>query len=111
VRAAAGLQAGPADGPATNRLLRHVPPKFGFAFIDADKGNCRRYYALCLALLRSGGLLAIDHALCNGAVADETRQDDDTRAIRPLNAEVAGDPRVSMSLVPVGDGLLLARKR
>jgi predicted O-methyltransferase YrrM len=105
------LRLGPAAETLEALLRGGESGTFDFAFIDADKGNCRRYYALCLALLRSGGLLAIDNALWNGRVADETQQDDDTRAIRALNAEVAGDPRVSMSLVPVGDGLLLARKR
>ncbi len=84
---------------------------FDFAFIDADKANYRSYYALCLSLLRPGGLIAVDNALWNGKVADETEQDDDTRAIRALNAEVARDSRVSMSLLPIGDGLLVARKR
>ena len=84
---------------------------FDFAFIDADKGNYLDYYERCLVLLRSGGLLAADNALWSGAVADSSKNDDDTRAIREFNARVANDPRVSASLVPIGDGLFLARKR
>jgi caffeoyl-CoA O-methyltransferase len=84
---------------------------FDFAFIDADKEGYDAYYERCLRLLRRGGLIAVDNALWNGSVADPSRDDEDTRAIRALNQKVAGDARVTMSLVPIGDGLLLARKR
>ncbi|HEY6558240.1 MAG TPA: class I SAM-dependent methyltransferase [Polyangiaceae bacterium] len=84
---------------------------FDFAFIDADKEGYDAYYERCLRLLRRGGLIAVDNALWDGSVADPSRDDEDTRAIRALNQKVAGDARVTMSLVPIGDGLLLARKR
>jgi predicted O-methyltransferase YrrM len=84
---------------------------FDFAFIDADKTAYDSYYERCLTLLRPGGLLAVDNSLWSGAVADATDQRDNTRAIRALNQKIAGDPRVSASLVPIGDGLYLARKR
>ena len=84
---------------------------FDFCFIDADKDNYPDYYERCLELLRPGGLVAIDNALWGGSVADQSLQDEETAAIRALNAKVVGDERVSMSLVPIGDGLLLARKR
>jgi caffeoyl-CoA O-methyltransferase len=84
---------------------------FDFAFIDADKEAYDAYYERCLRLLRRGGLIAVDNALWGGSVADPARDDEDTRAIRALNQKVAGDARVTMSLVPIGDGLLLARKR
>jgi predicted O-methyltransferase YrrM len=84
---------------------------FDFAFIDADKTAYDSYYERCLTLLRRGGLLAVDNSLWSGAVADATDQRDNTRAIRALNQKIAGDPRVSASLVPIGDGLYLARKR
>jgi caffeoyl-CoA O-methyltransferase len=84
---------------------------FDFAFIDADKEAYPAYYERCLALLRSGGVLAVDNALWNGKVASPEATDNDTVAIRGLNAAAARDPRVSASLVPIGDGLLLARKR
>ena len=61
--------------------------------------------------MRPGGLIAVDNTLWSGAVADASKQDPDTRAIRELNAKIPDDPRVSSSLVPIGDGLLLARKR
>ena len=84
---------------------------FDFAFIDADKTAYDAYYERCLTLLRRGGLLAVDNTLWSGAVADPTDQRDNTRAIRALNQKIASDPRVSASLVPIGDGLYLARKR
>jgi predicted O-methyltransferase YrrM len=84
---------------------------FDFCFIDADKDRYDDYYERCLRLLRPGGLVAIDNALWGGSVADRSQRDEDTEAIRALNAKVVRDERVSMSLVPIGDGLLLARKR
>ena len=82
-----------------------------FAFIDADKSNYPVYYEQVLTLLRPGGLVVVDNTLWSGRVTDETDQSDDTIAIRRLNDTVRDDPRVSMSLVPIGDGALLARKR
>ena len=84
---------------------------FDFAFIDANKEDYDRYYEAVLGLMRPGGLIAIDNVLWGGAVADPHRQDQDTRAIRALNAKLKGDVRVSLSLVTIGDGLTLARKR
>ncbi len=84
---------------------------FDFAFIDADKENYNGYYERCLALLRKGGLAAVDNVLWNGAVVDPVKQDSDTKAIRELNLQLHTDQRVSLSLVPIGDGLTLARKR
>ncbi len=84
---------------------------FDFAFIDADKGNYGGYFERCLALLRPGGLIAIDNVLWDGAVIDPAKTDADTEAIRALNAKLATDERVTVAMVPVGDGLTLARKR
>ncbi len=84
---------------------------FDFAFIDADKNNYDLYYERALILLRTGGLIAVDNTLWHGRVIDETAQDDDTVAIRALNAKVHADERVTSSLVPIGDGVMLARKR
>ncbi|MCX6378672.1 MAG: class I SAM-dependent methyltransferase [Armatimonadetes bacterium] len=84
---------------------------FDFAFIDADKNNYDLYYERALILLRQGGLIAVDNTLWHGRVIDETAQDDDTVAIRALNAKVHADERVTSSLVPIGDGVMLARKR
>ena len=84
---------------------------FDFAFIDADKNNYGLYYERALILLRQGGLIAVDNTLWHGRVIDETAQDDDTVAIRALTAKVHADERVTSSLVPIGDGVMLARKR
>lgn len=83
---------------------------FDFAFIDADKENYLHYYERTLRLLRSGGLMVIDSTLWSGDVADNTSQDAETRAIRALNQHIYTDQRVQMSLLPVADGLTLARK-
>jgi predicted O-methyltransferase YrrM len=84
---------------------------FDFAFIDADKEAYSQYYDRCLSLLRRGGVVAIDNALWRGDVALPSKLDRDTVAIRELNARAVADPRVTASLVPIGDGLLLARRR
>ena len=84
---------------------------FDFAFIDADKSNYDNYYERALKLVRVGGLIGIDNTLWNGAVIDASRQDADTQAIRALNAKVHDDSRVDTMLLPIGDGLTLARRR
>ncbi len=85
--------------------------QFDFAFIDADKGNYAAYYERALTLLRPGGLVAIDNALWSGRVADPGENDADTAAIRALVGKMRDDARVTCSLVPIGDGLMLGRKR
>ncbi len=84
---------------------------FGFAFIDADKEGYAEYYERCLELLRAGGLIAIDNTLWEGKVVDPEADDPDTEAIRAFNEKIKDDDRVTLSLVPIGDGLTLARKR
>ncbi len=84
---------------------------FDFAFIDADKSSYDEYYEKSLQLVRPGGLIAVDNALWYGRVADLEVQDNRTKHIRALNEKVKNDHRVMMSLVPIGDGLLLAVKR
>ena len=92
-------------------LARGQAGTFDFAFIDADKTGYDDYYERCLRLLRVGGLIAVDNTLWSGAVADEADQRESTRAIRALNAKITADARVTTSLIPIGDGLYLARKR
>ncbi|MEH2156933.1 class I SAM-dependent methyltransferase [Nostoc sp.] len=84
---------------------------FDFAFIDADKENYDGYYERSLQLVRPGGLIAIDNVLWSGQVADEQNQDESTQAIRALNEKLHHDKRVTLSLVPIADGLTLAIKR
>ena len=85
--------------------------RFDFAFIDADKDNYIAYYERLLQLLRPGGLIVVDNVLWDGKVADPTNQEEDTVAIRAFNEHVCKDKRVTLSLVPIGDGLTLAMKR
>ena len=84
---------------------------FDFAFIDADKENYDSYFEACLRLLRSDGLIFVDNALLGGRVMDPSFQDADRIAIRNLNEKIRDDERVDASLLPVGDGVCLARKR
>jgi predicted O-methyltransferase YrrM len=85
--------------------------QYDLAFIDADKSNYDNYYERILRLLRQGGLVMIDNVLWGGAVADPAVDDADTTAIRQLNDKLHRDERISLSLVPIGDGVTLARKR
>jgi predicted O-methyltransferase YrrM len=84
---------------------------YDFAFIDADKGAYAAYYERLLELLRPGGLIAVDNTLWDGDVADPANREPDTEAIRAFNAMLRDDQRIDLSLVPIGDGLTLARKR
>jgi predicted O-methyltransferase YrrM len=84
---------------------------FDLVFIDADKENYLAYYERSLELLRTGGLVVADNTLWSGRVADPEVADADTVAIRHFNEFLHRDERVDLSLVPIGDGLTLARKR
>lgn len=83
---------------------------YDLAFIDADKGNYARYYERCLQLLRTGGLMMVDNALWGGRVADPAHTGAITSVMRDLNGMAGRDNRVEVTLLPIGDGLLLARK-
>lgn len=101
-------------GPAVDtldKLCRTETGSFDFAFIDADKANYLNYYERILKLLRQGGVMLIDNVLWGGAVADPGDNDVDTVAIRLVNEHVKADKRVSLSMIPLGDGLTIARKR
>ena len=107
------LRLAPATGTLDALIADGQEGRFDFAFIDADKENYEAYYERALRLLRTGGLMTIDNVLWDGRVADPAIGDDDadTAAIRRLNARLHKDGRISLSLVPIGDGLTLARKR
>lgn len=96
-------------GPALETVAQLDGP-FDFAFIDAHKVEYLDYYEAVLPKLRAGGLMAIDNVLRDGAVLDESDQDEGTRTVRALNSRVALDPRVECVLVPVRDGVMLVRK-
>jgi predicted O-methyltransferase YrrM len=105
------LRLGPAVATLDQLLNTGQSGSFDFAFIDADKSNYDNYYERALKLLRVGGLIGVDNTLWSGAVVDTTRQDADTVAIRALNEKIHADARVDTVLLPIGDGLTLARKR
>ena len=84
---------------------------FDLAFIDADKTNYRGYVEGALLLVRQGGLIAIDNVLWSGRVIDPSETDEETQAIRDLNADLATDERVDIAMVPIADGLTLLRVR
>ncbi|MCH7555234.1 MAG: class I SAM-dependent methyltransferase [Proteobacteria bacterium] len=84
---------------------------YDFAFIDAEKTEYADYYERLLTLLRPGGLILIDNVLWSGKVADPAIDSDDTVAIRAFNEKLKADERISLSMLPVADGLTLARKR
>ncbi len=104
------LRLAPALDTLTTLLKTHTG-QFDLTLIDADKTNYASYVELCLLLLRPGGLIAIDNTLWGGRVADVRAKDADTQALRTLNEKLHGDERIDLSLVPIGDGLTLARKR
>lgn len=104
------LRLGPALDTLDGLIATGESERFDFAFIDADKENYQGYYERALRLLRPGGLIAVDNTLWGGSVIDPAKDDPDTRAIRAFNAALRDDPRVQLSLVPIGDGLTLARK-
>lgn len=105
------LRLAPAEETLDVMLENELKDSFDFAFIDADKTNYKNYYERALALVRPGGLIAIDNTLWGGSVIDENDKTDDTVAIREFNAAVHADERVDISLLPIGDGLTLALKR
>jgi predicted O-methyltransferase YrrM len=105
------LRLGPATKTLDALLGKGGEGTFDFAFIDADKPSYDAYYERCLRLVRRGGLIAIDNVLWSGRVADPSETDDDTNAIRALNAKIATDERVDVSMLPIRDGLTLARIR
>jgi predicted O-methyltransferase YrrM len=104
------LRIAPALHTLDERLAAGEAGQYDFAFIDADKTSYDAYYERCLRLLRPGGLIAVDNTLWGGDVARDV-QDDDTAALRAFNEKLHRDERIDVSLLPVSDGVTLARKR
>jgi caffeoyl-CoA O-methyltransferase len=111
VSARIDLRLGPAVDTLAALRREHGAGAFDFAFIDADKTSYDAYYEGCLALVRSGGLIALDNMLWGGKVADAGAHDPDTDALRALSIKIRDDGRVDACLLTVGDGVMLARKR
>lgn len=104
------LQLRPALETLDERLASGGAGNYDFAFIDADKTAYDAYYERCLRLLRPGGLIAIDNVLWNGSVARPAKTAD-TQALQALNDKLHADERIDLAMLPIGDGLTLARKR
>lgn len=92
------------------RIAAGKAGRYDFAFIDADKEGYDDYYERCLQLVRQGGLIAFDNTLWGGDVARPAK-DADTRALQALNDKLHRDERIDVAMLPIGDGLTLARKR
>ena len=105
------LRLAPASQTLERLLEEGQAGSFDLAFLDADKENYDTYYEQSLRLLRVGGLIMVDNVLWGGSVADESIQDAETTALRALNVKIRDDERVSVSMLPLADGLTLARKR
>jgi O-methyltransferase len=104
------LRLGPALDTLKSLKREGWTNSFDFAFIDAAKSEYDAYYELTLKLVRKGGIIAFDNMLWGGAVANPRAKDGETQALRALNAKIAGDRRVDAVLLPVGDGMMLARR-
>ena len=98
-------------GPAAESLGTLEYDSFDLAFIDADKTSYDTYYEGCLRTVRPGGLILIDNVLQGGRVTDDAAEDANVVAIRALNAKIAADERVDMTLLPIADGLTMVRVR
>jgi predicted O-methyltransferase YrrM len=105
------LRIAPASETLDRLLADGEEATYDFAFVDADKTGYDGYYERLLRLLRPGGLIAFDNTLWGGAVLDLDAEDEDTRAIQALNTKLAGDERITLCLLPVADGVTLARRR
>jgi caffeoyl-CoA O-methyltransferase len=105
------LRLGPATETLDALLAKGEAGKFDFAFIDADKGNYINYFERCIKLVRTGGLMAFDNTLWSGEVANPENQKPDTVALRALNEALHKDERIDLAMLPLGDGVTLARKR
>jgi predicted O-methyltransferase YrrM len=105
------LRIAPAAETLDQLLADGEEATYDFAFVDADKTGYDGYYERLLRLVRPGGLIALDNTLWGGAVLDQDADDEDTRAIQALNTKLAADERVTLCLVPVADGVTLARRR
>ena len=104
------LRLAPALETLQSQLDEGQGESFDMAFIDADKTSYQQYYEKCLALLRQGGIILVDNVFWNGRVVDKDDESEDTRAIRAFNDFVCRDKRIQLSMLPLADGLTIARK-
>ena len=104
------LHIAPAIETLDSLLKKGYEGKYDFSFIDADKINYQQYFEKSLALIRKGGIIAIDNVLWGGRVLDNFDLEPATKAIQKFNKNLYIDHRVEISMIPIGDGLTLARK-
>ena len=105
------LRLAPALATLEGLLAAGDAGSWDMVFLDADKESYTAYYERALVLLREGGLLLADNTLWDGRVIDARDRKPSTEGIRAFNRLLATDPRIDLSLVPIGDGLTMARKR
>lgn len=105
------VRIGPAVETLDALLADGQADRFDIAFIDADKLGYPAYYERCVQLVRPGGLVCVDNVLWSGSVADPEDQRESTAAIREVSRIIRDDERVDIAMLPIGDGLTLARKR
>jgi predicted O-methyltransferase YrrM len=98
------------SGSALDVLPRLTDGHYDMVFCDGDKAEYSAYLAEALRLLRPGGVVAFDNALWHDRVADPAQRDEETVAIRELGRQVAEHDALVPVLLPVGDGLLVAKK-
>lgn len=111
VAACIELRVGDAVKTLEGMLADDGPGAFDLVFVDADKANYPRYYELSMELLRPGGLIVVDNTLFFGRVVDPAYTDADTAGVRALNARLRDDERVELSMLPMADGITLARRK
>lgn len=97
-------------GSGLDVLPRLTDGHYDLVFCDADKTEYSAYLSEALRLLRPGGVVAFDNALWHDRVADAAQRDEETTAIRDLGREISENEGLVATLLPVGDGLLLAKK-
>ena len=105
------LRIAPATDTLDQLLADGEEDAFDFAFIDADKTGYDGYYERLLRLVRPGGLIAVDNTLWGGEVINSDTDDESTRALQALNLKLSADERITLCLLPVADGVTLARRR
>ncbi len=105
------LRLGDAQDSLNQLIEDNHSSSFDFIFIDADKGNYKNYYEISLELLSEDGIIIFDNVLWSGAVADESDQSNNTLALRELNNMLFNDNRIDLTMIPVGDGLTIVRKK
>ena len=105
------LRIGPAISTLDDLIKEGTEDHFDMAFIDANKKDYDGYYERVLTLIRPGGLIVIDNVFWGGRVLDKNNNDKSTGSIRQLNKKMHYDPRVSLSMLPLNDGVTLVWKR